>query len=403
LIQHNQLKIALQYSNNSHMNKQIFVLLLAFCVCVTSFSQLAPNSPEQIWQARDYTSMRISSYDTTGANDDGQRKKKIQPNETRTIGNVNGPGIIKHIWITIASSEPHHLKKIVLRMYWDDNKTPSVEAPIGDFFGLGLGKYFLYESRFLSVGSQRALNCFFPMPFKKSARITVTNEGERAIDAFYYNIDWEKHPSLPDNINYFHAQYRQSVPTDGWTADWKLNADEKVDKKENRGGEGNYLIMEAEGKGHFVGVTHSIVQNQGDWWGEGDEMIYIDDEKTPTINGTGAEDYYLGAWCYGGCGINPFGNQQPTFAYRDYGNPKNGGDNRGAEWTVYRFHTESPVTFRKSIKMTIEHGHANHRSDNYYTVAYWYQDKPQATFPAFPGVKDRVIRLVNTEGPTNGK
>lgn len=361
------------------------------------------TSPGEIWQFRDYSSQRISSYDTTGANDDGNWKDKIKPGETRAIGNVAGPGIIKHIWITIASNEPNHLKKIVLRMYWDGNPTPSVEAPIGDFFGLGLSKYFLYESRYLSVGSQRALNCYFPMPFRKSAKITITNEGEHAIDAFYYNIDWEKHTSLPGNMTYFHAQYRQSIPTDGWTADWKLNGDEKINNKKNKTGEGNYVILEAQGKGYFLGVTHSIVQNQGDWWGEGDEMIYIDGDKMPTINGTGAEDYYLGAWCYGGCGINPFGNQQPTFAYKDYGNPKNGGDNRGAEWTVYRFHAESPIVFKKSIKMTIEHGHANHRSDNYYTVAYWYQTQPHGPFPPLPPVKDRIPRMINTEGPTNGK
>ena len=186
-------------------------------------------------------------------------------------------------------------------------------------------------------------------------------------------------------------------------ADWKLNNDEKVYSKQNKTGEGNYVIMEAEGKGHFLGVTHSIIQNQGDWWGEGDEMIFIDGEKTPRINGTGAEDYYLGAWCYGGCGLNPFGNSQPTFAYADYGNPKNGGDNRGAEWMVYRFHTASPVVFNKSIRMTIEHGHANHRSDSYYTVAYWYQTGKTKPFPPLPTVSERIPRMVNTEGPTMGK
>jgi hypothetical protein len=152
-----------------------------------------------------------------------------------------------------------------------------------------------------------------------------------------------------------------------------------------------------------MGVTHSIIQNQGDWWGEGDEMIYIDGAKKPQIHGTGAEDYYLGAWCYGGCGINPFGHQQPTFDYSGYGNPRNGGDDRGAEWTVYRFHSKSPIVFNKSIRMTIEHGHANHRSDNYYTVAYWYQTQPHTAFPALPPVKERIPRMVNTEGPTMGK
>jgi hypothetical protein len=164
-----------------------------------------------------YTQERMSSFDPTGANADGGSRNRIQPGETRTIGEATGPGIITHIWITIATQERYHLKKIVLRMYWDGESTPAVEAPIGDFFGLGLGEYFLYESGPLSVGSQKALNSYFPMPFRKSARITVTNEGTQQIGSFYYNIDWQKHRSFPADVAYFHAEYRQAVPTPGWT------------------------------------------------------------------------------------------------------------------------------------------------------------------------------------------
>ncbi len=384
--------------------KNLFITAIVLTCCITTNVHAQVGSPEpEIWQLRDYTAQKISSYDTSGANDDGNWKNKIKPNETRTIAEAQGPGIIKHIWFTIATNEYNHLKKIVLRIYWDGETTPSVEAPIGDFFGLGLGKYFMYHSKYLSVGSQKSLNAYFPMPFRKSARFTITNEGEDAINAFYYNIDWEKHKSLPQNTAYFCAQYRQAVPTKGWTSDWKRNGDSAINNKQNKTGENNYVILEAEGKGHFLGVTQSIIQNQGDWWGEGDEMIFIDGDKKPTINGTGAEDYYLGAWCYGGCGISPFGNPQTTFSYPEYGNPKNGGDNRGAEWTVYRFHTESPVTFTKSIRMTIEAGHANHRSDSYYTVAYWYQTGPHSAFPPLPPVGERIPKTVNTPGPTMGK
>lgn len=387
-----------------HTNFYQIVFVLALLLIPGGlFAQNTSGSDSKLWELRDYASERISSYDTTGANDDGNWQDKIEPGDTRVIGEVKGPGIIKHIWITIASNEPYHLKKIVLRMYWDGEETPSVEVPVGDFFGLGLGKYNLYESRFVSVGSQRALNSSFPMPFREAAKITVTNEGEQAINAFYYNIDWEKHGSLPENTAYFHAQYRQEVPTDGWTTDWKRNGDKKINTKQNNSGEGNYVILEAEGRGHFVGVTHSIIQNQGDWWGEGDEMIYIDGAETPQIHGTGAEDYYLGAWCYGGCGINPFGHELPTFDYSEYGNPIIGGDDRGAQWTVYRYHSESPIVFDESIRVTIEHGHANHRSDNYYTVAYWYQTEPHGPFPKLPPVEERIPRGVNTEGPTMGK
>lgn len=352
---------------------------------------------------KNYTNHRASSFDRTGANDDGNWRDKIKPGETRAIAELEGPAIITHIWVTISTRETHHLKKIVLRMYWDGEASPSVEAPIGDFFGLALGEYFLYESGPLSIGSQKALNSFFPMPFRRSARITVTNEGEQPIDAFYYNIDYEKHHALPENVAYFHAQYRQATPSKGWTTEWKANGEPLVNNKPNLAGESNYVILEAEGRGHYVGVTHSILQNQGDWWGEGDEMIFIDGAESPQITGTGSEDYYLGAWCYGGCGINPFGGTRPAFAYQRYGNPMNGGDDRGAKWMVYRFHTESPIAFQKSIRVTIEAGHANHRSDNFYTVAYWYQTEPHKKFAPLPAVADRLPRQFDTGGPTMGK
>ena len=376
----------------------VIILVAAFAASGAAAGELS-----ELPYLKNYTVERASSYDRTGANDDGNWKNAIKSGEQRTIATLNGPGIITHIWITIASNEQYHLKKIVLRVYWDGEKLPAVEAPVGDFFGLGLGEYFLYESGPLSIGSQKALNCYFPMPFRKTARITVTNEGSTAIRAFYYNIDWEKHRRLPDDTAYFHAEYRQEVPTDGRTTDWKRNGDSEIISHQNKDAAGNYVMVEAEGRGHFVGVTHSILQNQGDWWGEGDEMIFIDDRSKPKITGTGSEDYYLGAWCYGNCGISPFGSTHPTFAYKRYGNPKNGGDNRGAKWMVYRFHTESPIPFRKYLKMTIEHGHSNHRSDNFYTVAYWYQQGPHKLRKPLPPVEERIPRMVNVEGPTMGR
>ena len=376
---------------------------LLVCASPPLAAQDVQSEIKSLPSLKNYTVHRASSFDRTGANDDGNWKNRIKAGETRAIAELEGPGVITHIWITISTQEQHHLKKIVLRMYWDGEENPSVESPVGDFFGLGLGEYFLYESAPLSVGSQKALNCFFPMPFRRSARITVTNEGEIPVGAFYYNIDYQKHASLPANLAYFHAQYRQAAPNKAWTTDWRRNGDDKVNNNENLRGEGNYVILEAEGRGHYVGVTHSILQNQGDWWGEGDEMIFIDGVTSPQITGTGSEDYYLGAWCYGGCGINPFGGTRPTFAYQRYGNPMNGGDDRGAKWMVYRFHTDSPITFEKSIKATIESGHANHRSDNFYTVAYWYQTEPHKPFAPLPAVDDRIPRQVDTGGPTMGK
>lgn len=376
--------------------KRIVAVFTAICLLMPLWLDA-----KELWQLRDYQAQKLSSVDPTGANDDGNWKKGLAPGSTMEIGTLQGAGIIKHIWMTIATDEHYHLKKLVLRIYWDNETTPSVETPLGDFFGLGLGTYHTFESRYLSVGSQKALNASFPMPFKKSARFTLTNEGEKRAHAVYYNIDWEKHPSLPDDTAYFHAQYRQEYPTQSVVSEpWQSNGEPLINNAKTDWRE-NYVILEASGKGHYIGTTHSLIQNQGDWWGEGDDVIYVDGE--PTLIGTGAEDYYLGAWCYGGCGINPFGHAKPTFDYLDYGNPVNGGDNRGAQWSLYRFHSQSPIPFNKSIKVTIEHGHANHRSDTYSSVAYWYQLEPHKPFPALPPAKDRLPQMFNVAGPTVGK
>src|SRR3990172_7439711 len=175
-------------------------LAIGFCLSTFTLASAAFSQPRlNLARLRDYTNPRVSSHDRSGANDDGNWKNAIQPGETRTLAEIDGPAVISHIWITIATPAKWHLKEMVLRMDWDGEAQPSVEAPVGDFFGLGLGEYFLYESEVLSVGSQKALNNFFPMPFRRSARITVTNEGATSASAFYFNIDYEKHQSLPED------------------------------------------------------------------------------------------------------------------------------------------------------------------------------------------------------------
>src|SRR6202050_4751951 len=182
--------------------------LLAFSG--VAFAQSPADSLSSLTQPHDYVLKRVSSYDRTGGNDD---YRPMAVGGTLTLLDEPGPGEIRHVWITIASGERYHLKKMVLRMYWDGEATPSVEAPVGDFFGLGLGDYFLYQSIPLSVGADKALNCFFPMPFQKHARITLTNEGSKHVDAFYWNIDMRAYAApLPAETLYFHAQYRQATP-----------------------------------------------------------------------------------------------------------------------------------------------------------------------------------------------
>jgi len=350
-------------------------------------TQLSPKI--DVTQQQDYVLKRVSSADPSGANADF---RQVDPGGVLTLVDANGPGMLTHIWITVASPEAYHLKKLVLRIYWDHETTPSVETPLGDFFGLGLGEYHRWESELLSVGSDKALNSFFFMPFQKHARITVSNEGQQKVDAFYFNLDYRAYSEpLPRGTLYFHAQFRQAQPNNGWTSDWQNNGDPKVDRKTNLDGKENYLWLDATGRGHFVGVTMSVLQNQDGWWGEGDDMFFIDAEARPSIAGTGSEDYFLGAWDFGG----------HPFFYRLYGAPVVGEERAGGKSSVYRFHLDSPIPFTKSLRATIEHGHANHRSDNYYSVAYWYQTEPHAPFPVLPSVDQRIPRLQQVGGPGN--
>jgi len=341
--------------------------------------------PEELFEQarlRSYKTRRSSSWDRTGGNDDAVR---VEAGSTATLLDVTGAGVITHIWFTISANDPHHLKNLVLRAWWDGEKSPSVEVPIGDFFGLGLGEYFTYQSSLLTVAPMKALNAYFQMPFSTGARLTVENQSGERVDALYFAVDYVTLAALPADVGRFHAQYRQAAPCKGWSDNWTHNWEDPVGNKKNLDGKDNYVYMEATGRGHFVGVTHAVEQNQNDWFGEGDDMIFIDGDALPTINGTGTEDYFNGAWDFGG----------KAFAYEHNGAPliSDIGERIGAKYCLYRWHTESPITFEKSIRVTIEHGHANHRSDNFYSTAYWYQVEPHAPFPALPEPATRVPKI----------
>src|SRR6266852_1974041 len=257
-------------------------------------------------RAQDYKSLKQSSFDRTGGNADYW---PMAAGATQELFSSSGPGVITHIWFTIAAESANHLKEIVFRAYWDGNSKPSIEVPVGDFFGLNLGQYFNYQSAFLNCSSIKALNCYFSMPFRKSARITATNEGSQEVSSFYSNIDYQIVRSLPEDVLYFHAQYRQAAPATPSTNDWKTNRD--ANRLLNTDGKSNYVYAETRGRGHLMGVTLGVLQNQEFWMGEGDEMIFIDDESKPAIIGTGSEDYFCGAWDFGGRdGSVPFGNLQ---------------------------------------------------------------------------------------------
>lgn len=322
-----------------------------------------------------YQSLKQSSHDVTGGNRDSW---PIKPGVRQEIFNHQGSGVITHIWFTISAQSPTHLKEIVLRAYWEGNTKPSVEVPIGDFFGLNLGDYVIYESQYLACSPGRSLNCYMAMPYRRSARMTVTNEGARDVGAFYSNIDYLAVPEIPADALYFHAQYRQAVPN-------PAVRDAEGRAINNPDGQRNYVYCETRGSGHLLGVTLGVVQNSEAWMGEGDDMIFVDDGTKPSIIGTGSEDYFLGSWNFGGR------DGAKAFSHHQYGAPLIQSPERtGGRYCCYRFHGDNPVVFQKYLKHTMEHGHGNDRADSFYSCCYWYQANPVDDFPALPPVEQRI-------------
>jgi hypothetical protein len=327
-------------------------------------------------RAQTYRSAKQSSHDVTGGNRDAW---PIKGGEQIEIFKAAGAGVISHIWFTISARSAFHLKELVLRGYWDGLDKPSVETPIGDFFGLNLGDYVIYESAYLACSPGQSLNCYFAMPYRKGARFTVTNEGSADVGAFYSNIDYLEMDALPADALYFHAQYRQAVP----------NVAQQLPDGKNPDGATNYVYTETRGRGQLMGVTLGVIQNAEYWMGEGDDMIFIDDPSMPAIIGTGSEDYFLGSWDFGGRM-----HAQP-FSHHQYGAPLIQSPERiGGRYCCYRFHGDNPVTFTRYLKHTMEHGHANNRADNFYSCCFWYQDRPYTEFPALPAVGERVPKII---------
>ncbi len=300
------------------------------------------------------------SWDRKGGNGD---MRGVAPGETLTLLDYKGAGIIRRFWVTIAPrSEMTIHRQAILRMYWDDETTPSVEVPIGDFFGVGFGEQKDYISLPLNETSG-GYNCYWPMPFHKSARWTLTNLSKKKIDAFYYNIDFTGFKSLPKDLRHFHAQWRRENPT----------------KKDE-----NYTILDAAGTGHFVGVALFMQNRKGKGFGflEGDEMVYVDGEKTPSIIGTGTEDYFSSGWYF------DRGLYSAPFHGVTILDPKQG------RVAAYRWHIEDAMPFQKSLKVTIEHGTNNDHEADYSSVAYFYQSEPHSPYPPLPTNPDDLLPFV---------
>ena len=267
----------------------------------------------------------------------------LSAGETVTLLSHEGAGCVHRFWVTIDPREDVAiLSQVILRMYWDGDENPSVECPIGAFFGVGFGEQKDYTSLPLNENSG-GYNCYWPMPFHRAARWTLTNGSDKRLDNFYYNIDYTALGSLPEATRHFHAQFRRENPTTPGR---------------------NYTILDTAGEGHYVGTALFMAGRGALYFLEGNEMVYIDGAAKPSIEGTGTEDYFCSGW---------------YFDRGTYSAPYHGvviKDEKRARVSAYRWHVEDAIPFTKSIRFTIEHGTGNSTSADYSSVAYYYLAGP---------------------------
>ena len=347
------------------MKKGALAAALALAALPCLAQEPAPGLPDpfRLMERKDFTAHRSSSNNADwNSNDDSKRPI---PGETTVLADLQGPGVLTHLWVTIADNEYGWPRLLRLRVYYDGSPTPSVDSPIGDFFAVGHGFERGVKSLMIRDSSAgRARNSYWPMPFRKSCRVTVTNEGRRRVANLYYHVDWEKLPSLPENTPYFHARYRQSLPA---PADGS-----------------HYEFLNVKGRGHYVGTVLSVVQAEAGWFGEGDEFFWVDGEKKPSIEGTGSEDYFNDAW----------GLHVDDGPY--YGVTVADGTGLGSRMTAYRWHLVDPIPFTRSLKFEIEHkgwtfnadgsvkSGFGERTDLMSSVAFWYQEGIAEDQPPLP-------------------
>ena len=317
-----------------------------------------------------FRNRRISSTDKNGNN--GDWIDSIKPGEKWSVA-ISGTGIINHIWFTISPMDIMR-NNLIFRIYWDGKSYPSVEAPLAAFFGNGWDEYYEFASLPLAVGPQggTGLVSYFQMPFANGARLEIENQSDETISRLYFYIDYVEMKKLPNDLGRFHAWYNHELTDalpEGET-EWGLVGPQI----NNVDGAGNYLFADIKGEGQFVGINYYVHSPSPMWYGEGDDMIFIDGEEKASLLGTGTEDFFNTSWC-----------PKTIFAHPYYGYARVNNDNGWLGRThVYRFFISDPIYFEKSLKGTIEHGHNNNLTLDISSVAYWYQSEAGILPPAPP-------------------
>ena len=333
---------------------------------------------------------RSSSWDKTGRNAD---RWVVPARSSVVLADISGPAQITHIWMT----QVDHYRECLLKITYDDAPHPSVLVPLGDFFCLGHGMVNSFQSALFSASTffpyqfnkPCALNCYAPMPFARRAVVELVNESDEPHGQYFY-VDYETLEEFPVDCGYFHAEFRRTNPFGGWGPEVTVNSQEvDVANKELTAWENNYVILETRGRGHYIGCNMSVTNFTRNWWGEGDDMTWVDGYKwPPDLHGTGSEDYFNQAF-----------GMQPNAYLRNGSSIFEGGSVPAAEIELYRgdsgyqtsyvFHIENPVRFTREIKATIEIGHANHLANEVSSVAYWYAEKPTKVMD-LPSVAHRL-------------
>jgi len=334
-------------------------------------------SPENFTGAKGQGGMATEGTGKNASRDLGQGWKVspsvvIKAHTTFTVAEIDGPGAIQHIWMTPTGN----WRNSIIRFYWDDEKTPSVEAPVGDFFCMGWGQYAALQSLAVCVNPGSAFNCYWPMPFRKKCRITMENIDDKDM-VLYYQVDYTL-TDVPSDAAYFHAQFRRVNPLPY---------------------KGVYTLVDGiKGKGQYVGTYMAWGVHNNGWWGEGEIKFYIDgDTKYPTINGTGTEDYFCGSYDFDTRKRNAAGVEEVN--YTEFSTPYSGlpqvikGDGHYQvmqRFGLYRWHITDPIRFDKDLKVTIQAlgwrsgGRYLPLQDDIASTVFWYQTEPHGTFPALP-------------------